>query len=220
MDNNLTTSGSFNLEAFISQAASNGTLQLYVGNLREWHIKEGFVGLSPWPACPQELLHDITAPLPFPDECCHIAQSEDVFEHIPKEQITDIINEFYRVLIPGGCLRISVPDYRCDLLKDRCLYYNNGQIAFDPDGGGCFKNGQVEMMGHLWFPTIEDMREIITLTKFERNKVQYLHYHDENYHSILKPINYDIGHVLRTPDNDERVQNPRRAMSIVVDLHK
>ena len=46
------------------------------------------------------------------------------------------------------------------------------------------------------------------------------YYYDESGKGITKTIDYSIGHVMRTPDHDERVQNPFRPMSIVVDCIK
>ena len=37
---------------------------------------------------------------------------------------------------------------------------------------------------------------------------------------VLKEITYKNGFISRAPDNDERVQNPPRPLSIVVDLYK
>ena len=37
---------------------------------------------------------------------------------------------------------------------------------------------------------------------------------------VLKEIDYQKGCISRTPDNDERVMNPRRPLSIVLDAYK
>ena len=37
---------------------------------------------------------------------------------------------------------------------------------------------------------------------------------------VLKDIDYSICYIQRTPDNDSRVADPRRPMSIVVDAIK
>ena len=51
-------------------------------------------------------------------------------------------------------------------------------------------------------------------------KINYLHYYDNNNNSITNKIDYSKGYVRRTPDHDNRVKNPYRAMSIVVDCYK
>ena len=52
------------------------------------------------------------------------------------------------------------------------------------------------------------------------DKVQFLHYYDNSNNPIMKDIDYNLGYISRTPDNDERVKNPRRPMSIVIDCYK
>ena len=52
------------------------------------------------------------------------------------------------------------------------------------------------------------------------SSINYLHYYDENGNGILKKIDYKLGFVCRTPDFDERVRNPCRPMSIIVDCVK
>ena len=37
---------------------------------------------------------------------------------------------------------------------------------------------------------------------------------------VTHKIDYSKGHIHRTPDTDQRVQNPYRPMSIVVDCYK
>jgi len=167
------------------------------------------------------ILHDLINPIPLPDNSVDVYQSEDVFEHLPLNQLPAIINEIYRVLKPGGFLRLSMPDYRCDILKNRSLKDVNGNIIFDPLGGGQFVNGQVINGGHLWFPTFETTTDLINQTNFfNYGTVNFLHYYNSQNQSITKPINYSVCYVRRTPDHDGRVQNPYRVMSIVVDLVK
>ena len=84
--------------------------------------------------------------------------------------------------------------------------------------GERFLNGKVVKGGHVWFPNFEIVKELLSKTLF--NKVIFYHYYDESGEGITKTIDYSIGHVTRTPDHDERVKNPFRPMSIVVDCIK
>ena len=91
-----------------------------------------------------------------------------------------------------------------------------GQIIFDPGGGGTPKNP-----GHIWFPRIDTVMQLITKTKFcESGKIEFLHYYNKDDTFITKSIDYSKGHITRTPDFDERVKDPYRPMSLVVDLTK
>lgn len=166
------------------------------------------------------LIHDLANNLPLPDNSVDVFQTEDVLEHRPYDSLVDIINEVCRVLKPGGLCRISMPDYRCDVLYNRSIKDNNGSIIFDPLGGGQYQNGKVVGGGHLWFPNLESVTVLLSKTLFnEKNKVKFLHYYTEK-KSITKKIDYSICYVRRTPDHDGRVSDPYRAMSIVVDLIK
>lgn len=166
------------------------------------------------------ILHDLASYLPLPDNCVDVFQTEDVLEHRPYDTLVNIINEIYRVLRPGGLCRISVPDYRCDLLYNRSIKDHKGNIVFDPQGGGRYENGQVVAGGHLWFPDLENMTVLLSKTLFNKpNKVSFLHYYT-NKKSITHPIDYSICYVRRTPDHDGRVSNPYRGMSMVIDLIK
>jgi hypothetical protein len=74
--------------------------------------------------------------------------------------------------------------------------------------------------GHVWFPTYEQLWALIELSLLRYCEAQWLHYYDPNGEPVMHDIDYSKGFIKRTPDNDNRVKNPKRPMSIVVDLHK
>ena len=168
--------------------------------------------------------HDCTLPIPLKDNSVDIIQSEDVMEHIEFNQLKNCINEMYRILKPGGLFRLSMPDYNCDVLKNRSEKDSNGNIIFDKVGGGkCdFINKKVRNGGHVWFPVYSSVKSLLESTNFPNNKINFLHYYDDynNNTPIIKEIDYSKGYISRTPDNDDRIKNPRRPMSIVVDCYK
>ena len=53
---------------------------------------------------------DITRGIPFSDNSFRGIYSEHCLEHIPFESIDFVLSEIYRVLKPGGTLRIVIPD--------------------------------------------------------------------------------------------------------------
>lgn len=195
-------------------------IHLYAGdvpNLPEY-VGKGLVGLSLTASDGRHIRHDITKPYPLADGTVDSYQAEDVFEHIEYGKLVAVVDEIHRVLKPGGFFRLSVPDYRCDILRNRSLYNVAGEIAFDPIGGGAFRDGRVVDGGHVWFPTYEKVKRLIERSKFDDFK--FYHYYNENGQSVTNEIDYSRGYVMRTPDHDARVQNPYRAMSIVVDMFK
>ena len=196
---------------------------LYAGSIGQ-HTLEGpipFIGLSLDQPDHLHLKHDVRKKLPLKDNSVSIYQSEDVFEHVEYECLPSIIDEIFRILKPGGLLRLSLPDYRCDIIAARTMKDSSGNIIFDPGGGGSFQNRKVVNGGHLWFPTFESIDAVMQKSKFAENgTVNYLHYYDSSSNSVTKEIDYSKGVVRRTPDHDKRVQSPYRAMSIVIDAYK
>ncbi len=200
-------------------------LYLYAGAIPEQFryipIYNKFIGLSLLKGDTRQIQHDLTHPFDLPDNCVDVFQSEDVFEHIEYDSLPAVLNEIYRVLKPEGFCRISLPDYRCDYLIERSMKSEDGELLFDPGGGGHYINGKVCNGGHVWFPKIESMSALIKKTQFHTHgRVNFLQYYDEEGNPIVHPTDYSVCHVHRTPDFDQRVQNPRRPLSLVVDLYK
>src|SRR5260221_7398704 len=62
----------------------------------------------PW--SPDIFVHDIRKPLPFPDCSADAVYASHVLEHLYREQGQNLIREAFRVLAPGGVVRVIVPD--------------------------------------------------------------------------------------------------------------
>jgi len=210
-----------------SELSSLPFIDLYAGdipNMPEYRERQK-VGLSLKQDDKWHIRHNITEPLPIPDETIDSYQSEDVFEHIEYLKLPFVISEAYRVLKKGGLFRLSLPDYRCDVLFDRSIKDAEGKILFDPLGGGAYRRHRwifgerrVVRGGHVWFPKYESVAELLEAVGF--STVEFLHYYDETGTAHTKPVNYAKGYVQRTPDHDVRVSSPFRPLSIVVDCFK
>lgn len=170
-----------------------------------------FVGLSINKSNYRHIKHDITQKHKLKSNSVDIYQAEDVFEHIQLDKIENIINDIYRILKPGGLFRLSVPDYRCDLIYNRSKKDKYGNVIFDPWGGGDFMNGRVMNGGHVWFPKYETVKKLLDQSLF--TKYKFLHYYDVNGKSITKNISYKQAYVMRTPDNQQPEVKPYRAIS-------
>jgi predicted O-methyltransferase YrrM/predicted SAM-dependent methyltransferase len=191
-------------------------INLYAGDITKSIEYTNLVGLSITKNDHKHIKHNILDKLPIPDNSIDSYQAEDVFEHIPINQLPDVINEIYRVLKNGAHFRLSIPDYRSDILINRSELDKFGNVVFDPGGGGTKENP-----GHLWYPKYEIVKELIEKTKFAENgEVIFYHYYDEKGQPVTNQINHTKGFVKRTPDHDIRVQKPYRPLSIVVDLIK
>ena len=97
---------------------------LHIGG---WVKDKGIIGRANWidELEPLTLLLDIDKNkktdiyadakcLPFPDGSLGYIVSFHVFEHI-KEDLNKVLQEWLRVLMPGGLLALSMPDKRCFL---------------------------------------------------------------------------------------------------------
>ncbi len=141
-------------------------IYLYAGNispgLRERDpAYEKFVGISLNLSDAHHIRWDVTKHIPLSNNSVDIYQAEDVFEHIEYGKLKSAIDEIYRVLKPGGFFRLSIPDYRCDVLINRSQKNAKGEIIFDPGGGGKYKRGKVIDGGHVWFPKIEIVEKLL-----------------------------------------------------------
>lgn len=182
---------------------------------------QNYIGLDLRISNEEHIKFNLLDRIPLPDNSVDRFHSEDTYEHIEYEKLKDVINEVFRVLKVGGRLRLALPDYRCDILRRRTKKDSNGNLLFDPGGGGAFINGKVVKGGHVWFPVIENVKELLHKTLFsEFGEIVFYHFYDEDNTPICREIDYSLGWVKRTPDHDLRVMNPYRPMSIVVDCIK
>jgi SAM-dependent methyltransferase len=94
------------------------------------------IGLSLTNNDENHIKHDITNLHDVNDNSVDIYQAEDVFEHIEYNKLESVVKDIYRILKPNGLFRLSVPDYRCDILINRSVKDSDGNIIFDPFGGG------------------------------------------------------------------------------------
>jgi SAM-dependent methyltransferase len=58
------------------------------------------------------LVHDVRKPLPFPDNSLSVVYASHLLEHLHFEEGQRLLKECYRVLLPGGVVRMVVPDLR------------------------------------------------------------------------------------------------------------
>jgi SAM-dependent methyltransferase len=197
-------------------------LRLYAGRLSRGEPQfRTHYGLTPFTPSTRNIFHDLKTTFPLTDGMVDVFQAQDVFEHLGYDVIPAIFDEIFRILKPGGLFRLSVPDYRCDIYRNRSIKGANGEIIFDPVGGGFYKDGKIEGGGHLWFPVFESVKALFDRSSFVvHGNVDFRHYTAPDGSFVLKPIDYSLGHVRRTPDNDARVTHNSRPLSIVVDAYK
>jgi len=74
------------------------------------HFHPAWLNLDLSPASPQVMPHDLRAPLPFPDGRFAVVYHSHVLEHFERSFAPVFLAECFRVLKPGGILRVAVPD--------------------------------------------------------------------------------------------------------------
>jgi Uncharacterized protein conserved in bacteria len=200
-----------------AQALAQDPVLLYAGDLpRDYPQYSRFFGITPFRPAARNICHDLRQPLPIPAASVDVFQAEDVFEHIELESIPSLLNEIYRVLKPGGLLRLSVPDYNFKLYRDRTQKDGEGKLLFDPGGGGRLEGTKVVGGGHLWFPTITTMRHLMAQSSFQ--KIDFLQYRDSCGRPVNTAVDHSLAPVKRSAELDPRGRS--EPVSIIIDARK
>jgi SAM-dependent methyltransferase len=177
-----------------SKVVKNSPLYLNLGGAGDCHPKphyENYIAVDLNGDAEWSVKHDLSQPFPLPDSSVDRILSEHFFEHMAEVDVAALLKECYRVLKPGGFLRIAVPDY----MNPRKRKYLKAK--HDPDH-----------TNHLSFPTYESLSSQVSGSPFEG--YQFYHYwHGDNF--VRKPIDYSVGYLKRTPDHDRR--NFRRGLA-------
>ncbi|MEO1144578.1 MAG: methyltransferase domain-containing protein [Cyanobacteria bacterium J06638_22] len=204
--------------------------KLCFGNIRKTSVQSraGFVALALTPTHDQEIEHDICKPLPVADSSVDAIQAEDVLEHVPLSVVPKIFDDIFRVLKAGGHFRLSVPDYRSPVLRERSVYDSHGSVVADLRMGGSVRFDGVSAVhtafkpggdAHLWFPTYETVMETIiysTLRKCE--KIRWRHYWRNSREWVVSDFESGDMPVMRAPPRDMRADG--MPISIIVDFVK
>jgi len=86
----------------------HSSCRLHIGC--QHHPMDGWLNADIQPADPRVAYMDATKPFPLPDASFDYVFSEHMIEHIGLEQGAHMLRESYRVLKPGGKIRIVTPD--------------------------------------------------------------------------------------------------------------
>lgn len=78
------------------------------------------------------LIHDVSKPLPFQGNSLSAIYASHLLEHLYLEEAKRLLKECFRVLRPGGALRMVVPDLRAFVLE----YMGEKPFSAPSDGMG------------------------------------------------------------------------------------
>jgi predicted SAM-dependent methyltransferase len=74
------------------------------------HFHPDWVNVDTVASHPSVIEHDIRLGLPFADACFDCVYLCHVLEHLPRKQATALLRECQRTLVPGGVVRVVVPE--------------------------------------------------------------------------------------------------------------
>jgi len=93
------------------------------------HYADGWLNYDIYAQSDKVIQHDISTPLPLHDNSCALVYHSHVLEHLPRWQAPIFLKECFRLLKPGGLLRVAIPD-----LETICrLYLENLAKALEGD---------------------------------------------------------------------------------------
>jgi len=75
---------------------------------------------------PSIFIHDLTTPFPWADDCAEVIYSSHTLEHLDRAQGQEFLTQCFRVLRPGGVIRIVVPDLAFHVER-----YSKGTVPAD-----------------------------------------------------------------------------------------
>jgi predicted SAM-dependent methyltransferase len=120
---------------------------------------------------------DATKPFPLPDSSFQVVSSEQVVEHLTSEQGLSMMKESFRILAPGGKVRVATPNLLqlMDLLRaDKTpeqLAYMKAKIDWHlwpktPDPANVIINLEMNEFGHRFIYTPQMLRSTMEAAGF------------------------------------------------------
>jgi SAM-dependent methyltransferase len=204
---------------------------LYFGSLgpheRQYQIPN-FTGLALEPAHDRERKHDLAAALPYPAGSIAKIQAQDVLEHLAFDKVPFVLDEIYRVLKPGGIFRLSVPDYRCPVLKRRSIYDARGRVIgdllmgatsyLDPATGEARVRFSEDGEAHLWFPRYELITHLVLKSEIRKAQIHFYQGFLDDHTYLCEPVPENEMFVQRAAPHDQRAGGA--PISIIADFVK
>ncbi len=120
---------------------------------------------------------DATQPFPFEDGSIHYLFSEHVIEHLTYDEGKSMVAESFRVLAPGGKMRISTPNLTrfIELFgknpSPEARSYIHGKLGWhrwprEPNAAAIILNLQMSSWGHKFMYDVETLSGVLTRAGF------------------------------------------------------
>jgi predicted SAM-dependent methyltransferase len=117
---------------------------------------------------------DIEKSLPFPNGALDAIYGSEVIEHIPREKVRPFLQEAYRVLRPGGVLRLTTPDLKaiCRIYlgsHDKTTLDEHKTTWTEPEFSPHYWiNATFRNWGHQWIWDFESLAELLNSVGFKQ----------------------------------------------------
>lgn len=150
------------------------------------HIFPGWQNYDSAPA-PGVILHDLRKPLPVPSGTAAFVFSEHFLEHLTQADGLAFLRECYRVLAPGGVLRLSVPNLAV-LVAD----YARGAVidlpgVWSPITPAQMLNEGMRLWGHEYLYDEEELQIALRVAGFGRESLEWCR-HRESRRTELRDL--------------------------------
>lgn len=92
--------------------------------------EHGYVNIDSNPAVPAEVTRDLRRGLPFSNSIAEEVRAYHFLEHLGPEDLLFVMDEVYRVLLPGGFFDVKVPLGLVDDLTHKTFFTETSFDAF------------------------------------------------------------------------------------------
>src|SRR5689334_16365456 len=84
---------------------------------------------------PAVIAHDLRHGIPLADASCDVVYHSNILEHVRRRDALPVMRECFRVLKPGGILRVATPDLEriCGLYLEKFKAAQRGEVPAIPD---------------------------------------------------------------------------------------
>lgn len=157
---------------------------------------EGWLCSDLAPRASGSIYLDVSKKFPFKDESVHYIYSEHMIEHLVLEQAAFMLKECYRVLKPGGKIRLATPDFTriMDLYNNPTSKINSEYVKWISTSflnkSTCFESLEVvNQLFHGWkHQFLYDqlyLSKMLNMYGFTQIKVcDYLNSEDEHFRNL------------------------------------
>lgn len=119
---------------------------------------------------------NIVKGLPLPDNSCAVIYSSHVLEHLSLDECRQALRNVYKLLTPGGCFRLVIPDlevyvdqYKQNTNSDACSEFMRATLLGAEVSSNGIGNRLREWLGHsqhLWMWDYKGLEKELQKTNF------------------------------------------------------